>query len=132
MSFWFRGREFPLRASRRNSFVGANSPAPARDPTDGRRWTEVEAEDAAAARMERAARAAPRRRKSAMRLGTRFPTTRAYRRVQGFFAGERRRRRRTRNSVADLTLERWACRAFGVQITGAAWKVTYQYRIVLR
>lgn len=86
----------PLRASRRNSFVGANSLAPARDPTDGRRWTEVEAEDAAAARMERAARAAPRRRKSAMRLGTRFLTTRAYRRVQGFFAGERRRRRRTR------------------------------------
>lgn len=81
----------PLLVSRRNSCVGDNSPAPARDPTVGRRWTEVEAEDAAAARRERAASAAPRRRMSAMKV----PTGRVYRRLgnSAGFAGERRRRR---------------------------------------
>ena len=44
-----------------------SSLAALRDPTAGRRWTEVEAEEAAAAaRRERAATAAPRRRRRAM------------------------------------------------------------------
>lgn len=45
--------------------------AAARDLAVGRRWTEVEAEEAAAARRVRAATAAPRRRRSAMRALTR-------------------------------------------------------------
>jgi hypothetical protein len=55
-----------LRASRKKNRVGASSVAPARDPMAERRCTVVEAEDAAEARMERAASAAPRRRRGAM------------------------------------------------------------------
>jgi hypothetical protein len=57
----------PLRFSKKKSCAGANSPAPARDAPAGRRCTVVEAEEAAAARKERAARATPRRRRSAIR-----------------------------------------------------------------